>query len=232
MKRMLAAAMFLLFLVPARADTMLDAPAYNWTYGCVPTAAAMLMGYWDAHGFPNLLAAQNSLLTADVLPELGELASLMGTTNGWTYLYRLAPALTMFASEHGYSFNAYSTGFLPWEQVTARLDAGEPLLAWVDTGGNGRTTHSVPVIGYQGTDYCYYTTWTEEETAVCSPYKPMSLGQTWGVGYLSLLEPIRLETSGGIGVAGSAAVGVPEPRSLLLLLAGLPWIVRRRPSAG
>jgi len=29
-------------------------PAYIWSYGCFPTAAAMMLGYWDNHGFPNI----------------------------------------------------------------------------------------------------------------------------------------------------------------------------------
>ncbi|MFH1212692.1 MAG: C39 family peptidase [Candidatus Neomarinimicrobiota bacterium] len=29
-------------------------PAYIWSYGCFPTAVAMMLGYWDNHGFPNI----------------------------------------------------------------------------------------------------------------------------------------------------------------------------------
>jgi len=36
-------------------DVMLsDVPAYSWCYGCSPTAAGMLAGYFTQHGFPNL----------------------------------------------------------------------------------------------------------------------------------------------------------------------------------
>ena len=30
-------------------------PCYEWTAGCGPTAAGMLLGYWDGHGYPNLV---------------------------------------------------------------------------------------------------------------------------------------------------------------------------------
>jgi hypothetical protein len=30
-------------------------PAYSWHHGCAPTAAGMVMGYWDMHGFDNLV---------------------------------------------------------------------------------------------------------------------------------------------------------------------------------
>lgn len=37
-----------------------DAPAYPWYNGCGPTAAGMVIGYWQAHGFPNLISGGNS----------------------------------------------------------------------------------------------------------------------------------------------------------------------------
>ncbi|MBN1787354.1 MAG: PEP-CTERM sorting domain-containing protein [Sedimentisphaerales bacterium] len=33
-------------------------PAYKWYYGCSPTAAASIIGYWDLNGYPNLFDAQ------------------------------------------------------------------------------------------------------------------------------------------------------------------------------
>ncbi len=30
-------------------------PSYHWIYGCSPTAAGMLLGYYDSHGYPNLV---------------------------------------------------------------------------------------------------------------------------------------------------------------------------------
>ena len=36
-------------------DVMLsNVPAYSWCYGCSPTAAGMMMGYYDVHGYPNI----------------------------------------------------------------------------------------------------------------------------------------------------------------------------------
>ncbi len=31
-----------------------DVPAFSWCYGCSPTSAGMLMGYYDRHGYPNM----------------------------------------------------------------------------------------------------------------------------------------------------------------------------------
>ncbi len=34
-------------------------PSYEWYHGCGPTALGMIVGYWDAHGFPNLIPGPN-----------------------------------------------------------------------------------------------------------------------------------------------------------------------------
>jgi hypothetical protein len=40
--------------------TIPDVPAYLWYNGCGPTAAGMVIGYWDAHGYGNLISGSNS----------------------------------------------------------------------------------------------------------------------------------------------------------------------------
>jgi hypothetical protein len=41
-------------------------PAYKWWRGCGPTALGMICGYYDAHGFPDLIPGDASTQTADV----------------------------------------------------------------------------------------------------------------------------------------------------------------------
>ncbi len=36
-----------------------DVPAYIWFHGCSPTAGMMVHGYWDAHGYPDLIPGSN-----------------------------------------------------------------------------------------------------------------------------------------------------------------------------
>ena len=31
-----------------------DVPAFWWDDGCAPTSAAMVLEYWEEHGYPNL----------------------------------------------------------------------------------------------------------------------------------------------------------------------------------
>ncbi len=43
-----------------------DTPAYVWHHGCGPTAAGMVVGYWDTHGFDDLVPGDASTQTATV----------------------------------------------------------------------------------------------------------------------------------------------------------------------
>lgn len=45
---------------------LLSAPLYKWWYGCAPTAAGVIMGYWDARGFPNLVPGDAQTMTQGV----------------------------------------------------------------------------------------------------------------------------------------------------------------------
>lgn len=38
-------------------------PSYEWHYGCGPTAGGMVIGYWDAHGYPDLIEGSNDWTT-------------------------------------------------------------------------------------------------------------------------------------------------------------------------
>jgi hypothetical protein len=40
-----------------------DVPTYYWYNGCGPTALGMIIGYWDAHGAPNLIPGSNDWTT-------------------------------------------------------------------------------------------------------------------------------------------------------------------------
>ena len=48
------------------AVTVLDVPAYLWHHGCGPTSAGMVLGYWDSHGFDDLVSGNALTQTPDV----------------------------------------------------------------------------------------------------------------------------------------------------------------------
>ena len=46
-------------------------PGYYWRYGCGPTGAGMIIGYWDGHGFPLLIPGDASTQTSLVNQAIG-----------------------------------------------------------------------------------------------------------------------------------------------------------------
>ncbi len=43
-----------------------DVPAYRWRHGCGPTAAGMIIGYWDVRGFTDLVPGEADSQTTEV----------------------------------------------------------------------------------------------------------------------------------------------------------------------
>ncbi len=61
---------------PKRASVVLDVPAYIWQHGCGPTAAGMVVGYWETQGFDHLVAgddawSQNGAVNAMIASDHG-----------------------------------------------------------------------------------------------------------------------------------------------------------------
>ena len=49
---------------------ILDVPAYDWTYGCSPTSAGMLIAYYDRHGYPGLYTGTDNYGVAPMTNEI------------------------------------------------------------------------------------------------------------------------------------------------------------------
>lgn len=61
------------------ATVVLDVPAYIWHNGCGPTAAGMVLGYWDGNGFDNLVAGNADTQT----PQVDVMISSSGNYNDY-----------------------------------------------------------------------------------------------------------------------------------------------------
>ncbi len=75
--------------------TLAGSPAYSWWYGCSPTSAGMMMGYYDAKGYSNLVPGG-----------VAEASTFPSTAGTWQYLAQN----TIASSGHVTAF--YSNGYL------------------------------------------------------------------------------------------------------------------------
>ncbi|MBN1346383.1 MAG: PEP-CTERM sorting domain-containing protein [Phycisphaerae bacterium] len=140
---------------------------------------------------------------------------------GWSYLSYADDAFIGYASYRGYEFDSWyaslKSGRFGWQDLVDEIDAGRPMMFLVDTAGDGRTNHFVPVLGYddrgdEGLWYGVYSvSWLGElENVFWYQFRPMSTEYTWGVSSGIFVQP------------------VPEPLSVLLLTIGGIALARRR----
>jgi hypothetical protein len=70
------------------AAVTLNVPAYLWYRGCGPTAAGMVLGYWDGNGYPNLVSGSAATQTTAV----NAMISSTGNYNDYCLPLDYAPA--------------------------------------------------------------------------------------------------------------------------------------------
>lgn len=151
---------------------------------------------------------------------------------GGSLVSNIAPAVVSYAAYRGYEFQTSLTR-LPidstWNLLESEVNAGRPILFYVDADGDGLADHFVPAFGYDnnyngdGRYYACYTTGSESETPFWTKFQSKTAGNLYGV-----YEEVQVTPQ-----------PTPEPSTMILLLAGAPviliWLrlyrLRRRPSA-
>jgi hypothetical protein len=218
-----------------------DVPAYIWHDGCAPTSLGMVLGYYDAHGFPDLIPGDASSQTANAavdqaiashgsasepghwedyalpketssgvkedrseLPAGDEHASdsvadfmetswsAAGLPYGWSYINLVGPAFRDYVALADPSAAAASTDYwysaswgnrLSFAVLQGEIDAGRPMVFYVDCTGDGISDHAITAIGYRETgesaQYAYWDTW--DRTVQWSPFREVSSDYKWGV---------------------------------------------------
>lgn len=150
-------------------------PGYMWYLGCSPTASAMVLGYWDGHGYPNYL-------TGNTLIE--ELADAMGTSNwpsptGGTWPWDIDNGIETVSVNHGYSnLDATNDYWVTWSEIQNEINAQRPFVLSMTHGGTGSGNsqpygdHSVTALGYSdgyadGSKYIHiHDTWSTSTRSI------------------------------------------------------------------
>lgn len=122
-----------------------EVPFFIWSYGCTPTASAMVLGYWDIQGYDRLIeyyfdhwdvAIASYIDTGWIynVPDVQKalaIAMETDTTYGGTFVEKVAPGQMEVAQERGYEFSSYDilgdeTNDWAWSEIKAEIDAGRP----------------------------------------------------------------------------------------------------------
>lgn len=166
-----------------------DVPNYPWLNGCSPTAAGMVLGYWDSHGYSNF-PGETTLID--------ELADSMGTDwpgSGATWPLDIDDGIEEVCADHGYNNFDASNGFtlintFTWSNVVSEINANRPFVISMLNGGLGSgyqpgyeyEEHSVTCIGYSdgSQDYVFlHDTWDPEDYHYISFGSWTSAMATW-----------------------------------------------------
>jgi hypothetical protein len=218
-----------------------DVPAYIWHDGCAPTSLGMILGYYDGHGFPDLIPGDASSQVAnpsvsqaiashgspadpghwedyalpredddDILSDRSELPagdehvsdsladfmetswSVRGLRYGWSFINLVGSAFrdyvaladpTVTAATADYWYGSGSSSRLTFAVLQGEIDAGRPMVFYVDCTGDGVSDHAVAAIGYRDTgadpEYAYWDTW--DRTVQWSTFRAVSSAYKWGV---------------------------------------------------
>jgi len=147
-------------------------PFYDWSYGCSPTAAAMLFGWWDYRSiysgwdFGNLIEyyfrhwdpIENEMDYG--IPWMQRILAIemdTDTTTGNTNFYHINDGIEDAASLRGYTFDSDDYITSEWDRLRDEINAGRPLIASIPN-------HSTCCIGYNNADNQFATHYTHEGT--------------------------------------------------------------------
>lgn len=132
---------------------------------CSPVSSAMVLGYWDNNGYPNIIDGSHGWGNEPV-DLINDLADAMYTNvfGSGTIPYFIDEGIEEVTDDLGYNFSSQesNTGiYTPigttnshWHYIESKIDAGRPLV-WSVGGydapepGYGEVDHSVAVVGYK-----------------------------------------------------------------------------------
>ncbi len=166
-------------------------PNYPGYRGCSPTAAGMVLGYWDSHGYPNFPNGTEGRTLID------ELEDAMGTwdwpIHGFTWPLDIDNGIEEVCENHGYSnFDASNDLWMSWSEVKDEVDASRPFVISMLRGGTGSDwdkpygEHSVTCVGYDDYDEDY----VPEQHGVCHLHVILHMFKSCSYTLFALTSPL------------------------------------------
>ena len=163
------------FVVPTDGDKYINyhecMPFYDWSYGCSPTAAAMIFAWYDNRSqyvsskYPYFVVwhfqrfdnveNETDYNVSNLQYDLA-LAMSTDTMTGSTQSYNIDNGMNHVAnSQRGYSFDCVNRYTFLWTRLTDDIDDGKPLLVSIPG-------HSTAGVGYNGSSDMAITHYTHD----------------------------------------------------------------------
>lgn len=178
-------------------------PAYSSDGNyCAPDSIAMLLGYWDVHnGYSSLFPGPflgSSPGNGQYLTSNANVQSVINTLAGPNYcntdyssgtaINNVIPSIKNYAALFGgYNFNASlitPSSISSAESTLANnINAGNPMIFYIDSNGDGIVDHLAPVFGYEtiGANSYYATYTSEDESPIWILFQKVKSGNIGGV---------------------------------------------------
>ena len=168
----------------AGAGRIRSVPFYDWSYGCSPTASAMILGFYDKRGYDRLIdyyfkrwdpvEVEWDYNVPNVQQELA--TAMYTSSDGSTYISDIAPGNKYVTNIiNGYGFEStcsskgdYGTNNFHLNLIKKEINAGRPFHWVVDDyysyEHRDYICHSVAAVGYTNDNYVIvHNTWDTQE---------------------------------------------------------------------
>jgi hypothetical protein len=123
---------------------------------CSPTAAACVLGYWDSHGYSNLVDSGN---VAQLVQDLKDNSNYDSVNGGTTDVY-MAESIEIVCNDpdlnNNYGFSATYNDSALYSEFKDEISAGRPMVH-ITYGHSTYRNHSMTGVGYSepsGTQWC------------------------------------------------------------------------------
>lgn len=135
-------------------ESILSVPDYSWTYGCVPTSAAMILEY----DYPSKMPSDENTLMYELSNAMGT-DPLGGPSGGGTQISKIPQGIRKVCKNHGVTVLTWNDGYgrsnSTYSEYISEIDSNHPLMvillkstlktpAYSDGFGN----HGMAGVGY------------------------------------------------------------------------------------
>lgn len=120
-------------------------PDYAWTYGCIPTAIANVIGYWDSHGYSNLVTG----LVISMIDEINNrLIAIAGNNATNSAIPGATQGYCRASGRYPSNFTVTNIWSPSYSQMQVEIDANRPCLVGFGSSGPYGATHMTAGVGY------------------------------------------------------------------------------------